>query len=517
MEGAHTINNYVYEPIHSTTSNAAGDYKYRLFHLFPGTCSSPLEGSLQISDAFPTLSESSTTQTHQPYEAISYVWGDIALEEDVICDGKRLQITSSLATALRRFRLADRTRVLWADGICINQDDISERGHQVQLMAALYSQASQVLCWLGDDEGHHAEYIFKLGQTLSHKADLHNGQQQPGVAGTGVDGFDPEKDDEFWDKLEELDYLLQDPSVQEHIHQVFRKPWFSRMWVRQEIGWADEATVFCGQWQTDWPSLWMVGYWALRAASRINVQIEIPVKHPPLNFTFQAQTPFLHLLIKSRDFQCLDARDKVFALLAHPQAYQDPVREAELNRTEPTHQPIFDGQDDGIPLNIEVIGQEVQAAIIASLEDLKTFMNDPFCYVCQALYLAPTRLPLGYGGRLAWIAKANGSKETLIQLRESLRRFELTSDANEVANRLWMEALDYAIGRHIPLEELSRRGTKLKKKMTDLIRAITQRSGRQETKGFGKSTNPLASRDVAGRLAQAVHAAVRQVLYLKYT
>jgi hypothetical protein len=43
---------------------------------------------------------------------------------------------------------------LWADALCINQDDLDERTRQVELMRRIYSDAELVLSWLGqqDDE-----------------------------------------------------------------------------------------------------------------------------------------------------------------------------------------------------------------------------------------------------------------------------------------------------------------------------------------------------------------------------
>lgn len=34
------------------------------------------------------------------------------------------------------------------DLVCINQEDIEERGHQVQIMAKIYSKAHRVIVWL---------------------------------------------------------------------------------------------------------------------------------------------------------------------------------------------------------------------------------------------------------------------------------------------------------------------------------------------------------------------------------
>lgn len=85
------------------------------------------------------------------YEVISYCWGDPSNPKSVYCDGKSIQVTNSLYTAFQRFRKPDKPRTLWADAVCINQKDGVEKGQQVNLMSAIYSQPQTVLIWLGDD------------------------------------------------------------------------------------------------------------------------------------------------------------------------------------------------------------------------------------------------------------------------------------------------------------------------------------------------------------------------------
>lgn len=63
-----------------------------------------------------------------------------------------MAITQNLHTSLLQTRLADRTRRLWADFICINQDDHKEKGHQVGIMSRIYSEVRKVLICLGPDE-----------------------------------------------------------------------------------------------------------------------------------------------------------------------------------------------------------------------------------------------------------------------------------------------------------------------------------------------------------------------------
>lgn len=43
--------------------------------------------------------------------------------------------------------------MLWVDAICINLEDLKERGHQVRQMGQIYKEAWEVLAWLGDGTG----------------------------------------------------------------------------------------------------------------------------------------------------------------------------------------------------------------------------------------------------------------------------------------------------------------------------------------------------------------------------
>ncbi|KAF2028104.1 HET-domain-containing protein, partial [Setomelanomma holmii] len=82
------------------------------------------------------------------YNALSYVWGDSRVKESISCNGQRMDVTTNLADALRTLRPSSATWV-WADAICINQDDVLERNSQVQLMKEVYSKAEKVAIWLG--------------------------------------------------------------------------------------------------------------------------------------------------------------------------------------------------------------------------------------------------------------------------------------------------------------------------------------------------------------------------------
>jgi hypothetical protein len=133
---------YVYTTLPSTSS-------FRILELFSGEHNDEIAFRLHVEDwNAPPL-----------YEAISYTWGT----DDKICtfcDGHVLYVTPNLRDGLRRMRYIDRSRFLWADAACIDQGSeqhsLEERGHQVSNMRKIYEQASQVLVWLGEDDGEHA-------------------------------------------------------------------------------------------------------------------------------------------------------------------------------------------------------------------------------------------------------------------------------------------------------------------------------------------------------------------------
>jgi hypothetical protein len=86
------------------------------------------------------------------FDALSYVWGDLTDKREIQINGMVMSVTTSLEKAIRYLRNRKRTRRLWADAVCINQNDIPERNIQVQIMADVYRDAQKVLLWLGEPD-----------------------------------------------------------------------------------------------------------------------------------------------------------------------------------------------------------------------------------------------------------------------------------------------------------------------------------------------------------------------------
>ncbi|KAH8751267.1 heterokaryon incompatibility protein-domain-containing protein, partial [Diaporthe sp. PMI_573] len=88
------------------------------------------------------------------FTALSYVWGESGSTEEVWMDGSPVQVRANLTVALRwtpyhwlrHFpgRPVSELRI-WADALCIDQQNLSERNHQVAMMGDIYTQTEVVM------------------------------------------------------------------------------------------------------------------------------------------------------------------------------------------------------------------------------------------------------------------------------------------------------------------------------------------------------------------------------------
>ena len=107
-----------------------------------------------------TISCSSLDDTsREPYECLSYCWGDrkdprfVRVWSDSTVDAASVDcmmpVTANLYDALREIRDVGYPRTMWIDVLCIHLDDLVERSEQVALMRDIYAQAKGVIVWLG--------------------------------------------------------------------------------------------------------------------------------------------------------------------------------------------------------------------------------------------------------------------------------------------------------------------------------------------------------------------------------
>lgn len=166
------------------------------------------------------------------YEALSWCWGTDAPTHMIFINEKdnkgqeklyKLRVREQLALALKYLRYPDRSRTLWIDAICINQDDSSERNHQVQLMSRIYTRAEEVSIWLGDSDDSSKLAIPFIKDEIME-----------------LENFETLfSNNRYAAKWRALVILMQ-------------RDWFSRRWVVQEIALATKATIYCGQDSVEW-------------------------------------------------------------------------------------------------------------------------------------------------------------------------------------------------------------------------------------------------------------------------
>jgi hypothetical protein len=90
----------------------------------------------------------------EKYDCLSYTWGDSTAKSFIVCDGTMIPVTSNCYHILAQLRMIHRHRhrPLFVDAVCIDQESLVERNHQVAAMGEIYSGADRVVCWLGDHE-----------------------------------------------------------------------------------------------------------------------------------------------------------------------------------------------------------------------------------------------------------------------------------------------------------------------------------------------------------------------------
>lgn len=193
-----------------------GQDEVRLLHLSPSSSgdNQALHGNLLPSHLF----------LRPEFTALSYTWadtsGDRSLRETIFIGSEwtPLPITSNCAAALRRLRSRTEVRVVWVDSICIDQDNTGERSHQVGLMRDIYSNARRVIIFLGED-----------GNEQTPEGAL--------MSRMGEEAFYAGNRAQFtWTR--ERDYVA--------LQALFCRPYWSRIWVIQEVLLSKEAVVVLG-------------------------------------------------------------------------------------------------------------------------------------------------------------------------------------------------------------------------------------------------------------------------------
>ncbi|KAF1351689.1 HET-domain-containing protein [Lizonia empirigonia] len=309
---------------------------FRLLQIEPGQYDDPLHCTL-ITTAIDNA---------PAYIALSYAWGDPADIGHVTCSGIKRPVTRSLLGGLRQLRHTETREMVWADAICINQADFKEKGGQVNLMGTIYDQAAEVFVWLGDDPKLLARHAFEALPGVNKAV----------TAGTHRTWYKSELTFDVGDGVKRPGMVSRDNTASmlnernlEAIKQMYQRPWFTRVWVLQEVGLATKATACWGDCRIDFCEIAVFVWFAIHdydLEKRVRPDLKAVISGCPYYAVYsvwstyrkkdswiEASTPlkvwadhladqtnidFILVLEASRTFNATDARDHVFAFLGHP-------------------------------------------------------------------------------------------------------------------------------------------------------------------------------------------------------
>lgn len=240
------------------------------------------------------------------YQVLSYVWGSERETKEIILNGFAVKICSNLFEALCQIWTRDPLLAIWADAICINQDDLEEKADQVQIMSSIYAHGQAVMVWLGEAEASTGQAWELLASSNIHVA-------EPGVSERELDSA---------------------PALID----LGTRPWWLRCWTFQELVLAPRAYVLCGTHILGWEKFENN---LLRLATRLSRRVDCCDVLSNLRLLQHSERliegnriDFTDLVIDSRLRQASDPRDKIYALLGFQHSegiapiitnYTDPI------------------------------------------------------------------------------------------------------------------------------------------------------------------------------------------------
>jgi hypothetical protein len=266
-----------------TSLRPQGATAFRVVRLLPGSGHDALKCELIPSNLGPKAPR---------YEALSYCAGDPSECESIVLNGHEFKTFRSTFEVMCRLRHAKTFRYLWIDQICINQTNIQERDSQVLLMTEIYRHAARTQIWLGEAaEDPPSSLAFELLKDFlrTNREDLRAyimkmGVAQPGYRSTGDSLRDylhaeyswwayyhsPRLEErQNWQKegrhdntleaagqwfmtaFAEPNYIRSWPAF----YDLFKRPWWKRCWVVQEVAVSGDVIVNCGLDSIAWEDL----------------------------------------------------------------------------------------------------------------------------------------------------------------------------------------------------------------------------------------------------------------------
>ncbi|KAI0428699.1 hypothetical protein F5Y09DRAFT_332379 [Xylaria sp. FL1042] len=274
------------------------------------------------------------------YSALSYTWGNTHRRRTILLDGGPFQVTENLhgflEHAIERMNATASSGGnskwmgwWWIDALCINQSDIyGEKSVQVALMGSIFTRAREVIAWIGE-AGDNTKTTFERLRAL-RAPDPGMRRRRPSPAERRL-----------------LRELQQDSRLSSGIGHMFKKDYWDRMWILQELALSNRTILVCGIYELKWNimvdfamkmqlsmrgnparSVTILGSAQRAVENARNVWLISQIYDNEQNLDFSL------ILYLSRYQQAQEARDRIYALLSLvSQKYKDIIGPPRQNQS----------------------------------------------------------------------------------------------------------------------------------------------------------------------------------------
>jgi len=281
------------------------------------------------------------------YEALSYMWGKPdEFDLKIWVNDCHFSVRQNLYCALTTLRTTG-DRYLWIDTLCINQDDSSEKGHQVDMMDLVYEKAVQILVWLGcPDELYVRTMSIEDSSSSGNMRLVEESVPAFALVRAVVGGRkkNPLSFDE-WGYFRPYFRRKWIPHWKQ-LAELFAAPYWRRLWIVQEFGLATKLQILYGTSICDGFTfllfrelLYRLPIWAARediqalihataAAPNIGISMQQILSSPAMFMPGRVKevvygNGFESLLSKCEEQLCAERRDKIYAILRLPHDVKD--------------------------------------------------------------------------------------------------------------------------------------------------------------------------------------------------
>ncbi|KAF2033553.1 HET-domain-containing protein, partial [Setomelanomma holmii] len=227
-----------------------------------------------------------------PFTTLSYMWGSPPPTHTILVDYRCFEIRKRLYLFLSDFCGQD--EYLWVDQLCIDQENATERSHQVRLMSEIYKRCTSVIMWLGGRSKTYIDAALEFKATSDVKS----------------------------------------------LATLLKHPYFTRLWVIQEILLPPEVRIFVGD------NTWIL--WRQFSGAVLSNVKPLEVRGVPYTAVALVENRKNHTVQKGIRLEpciqlfsgsdCSDPRDKVYGLMGLVHA----AERVEVDYTKSTHEVYLD-------------------------------------------------------------------------------------------------------------------------------------------------------------------------------